>query len=456
MVDRTASGVSRRAMLQGALGLLASASLPSLAGCASSPTSSPSAPGLHPLTAGLARRDVPLSSVANLAAVLAGMRTFSAELHRVSATVADNWTVSPLSIAVAFGMLRAGCRGATAREVDAVFGFPAGPAPQGSAHPALNALTAHLVTAGPVGTAASPTPSGKVAPDPIVAIANGLFVDQAFASRVNRQFMQTLAKQYGASPTAVSFADPASATAAINAWVARQTRDRIKKLFDSLDPSTVLVLANAVYLKAAWLNQFSRAMTTDGPFTTPTGRQVTAQLMRQQLDAVPYAAGDGWRRISLPYVGDELTMRVVVPTRPAADTASLATALAAATQPSIHDRRCWVDLTLPRWNTATGLPLVAALGKLGMADVFSPKADLGGIAAGLSVSDAIHRADITVDERGTEAAAVTGIAVAMAVRAGAPITMRADRPFAWAVVHEPTGTPIFTGHVTNPTTASPH
>jgi serine protease inhibitor len=435
-------------MLEGALGALAMAGLSSLSACASSPNASRS-PGLRPLTSGLPREGVSLSAVANLAPVLLGMRNLSASLHRVSATVAENWTVSPLSLAVAFGMLRAGCRGSAAREVDKVFGFPAVTNPEGSPHAALNALTAQLVTSRPVGTATSRTPSGRIAPDPIIAIANGLFLDRTFAPEVHREFLQTLGRQYGSSPTAVSFADPAAA-AAINAWVARETRDRIKRLFDNLDPSTVLVLANAVYLKAAWLNQFDDAATITAPFTDPTGSQLAARMMRQQFESVPYAAGDGWQRVSLPYVGDQLSMRVVVPTRVATSVAALRVALAAAAEPSLTDGRSWVDLTLPSWNAETALPLVPALSSLGMSEVFQDGADLSGIAAGLHVSDAIHRANITVDERGTEAAAVTGIAIATAGHAGAPIMMRADRPFAWAVVHEPTGTPIFTGHVTKP------
>lgn len=451
MRELPTSGVPRRALLQGALGLLALSSLPSLVGCASSPATvaPPGSTGLRPLGIAAARQRVSISSVPDLPDVVAGMRALAAALYRVTGTVADNWTLSPLSIDVAFGMLRAGCRGSSAREVDEVFGFPAGPAPEGSPHAALNALTAQLVTTGPVGTAPSPTPSGKIAPDPIVAVANGLFLDRAFASRVNHTFLRILATQYGTTPMAVSFADPAAA-AAINAWVARQTRDRITKLFDKLDPVTVLVLANAVYLKAAWLNQFNQAMTTDAPFTTTAGHRVTARMMRQQFDAVPYKAGDGWQRVSLPYAGDELVMRVVVPTGHAADIASLTPALTAATQPAPRDRAAWVDLALPRWNTSTDLPLVPALTALGLADVFGSRADLGAIAPGLFVTDAIHRATITVDERGTEAAAVTGLAIGSSAPAGSPVLVRADRPFAWAVVHEPTGTPIFTGHVTNP------
>ncbi|MDT4958703.1 MAG: hypothetical protein QOD31_2502 [Pseudonocardiales bacterium] len=398
----------------------------------------------------LARENVALSDAPDLAGVVAGMRALSAELHRTSATVAGNWTMSPLSIDLAFGMLRAGSRGSTARELDEVFGFATGSVPQGAPHAALNALAAHLITTGPVPTTPSAAPAGHAAPAPIVAIANGLFLDRTYSGEIERDFLATLATQYGASLTTVSFHDP-SATSAINEWVARRTRDRIKKLFDSLDPETVLVLANAVYLKATWRNQFSEHATTDGPFTTPAGQPVPARLMRAQFHGVRYAAGEDWQRVSLPYVGNELAMRIVVPAGHASDVASLGPALAAASEPSLNDRPAWVDLTLPKWDTATNLALVTALGKLGLADVFSSRADLSGIAPRLFVSDAIHRANITVDELGTEAAAVTGIAArATAMREGPPIVMRADRPFAWAVVHEPTATPIFTGHVTNP------
>ncbi|MDT4909652.1 MAG: hypothetical protein QOI69_2893, partial [Pseudonocardiales bacterium] len=225
----------------------------SLAAYASSPggLASPESSGLNPLAVDLARENVALSDAPDLAAVVAGMRALSAELHRTSATVAGNWTISPLSIDLAFGMLRAGSRGSTARELDEVFGFATGSVPQGAPHAALNALAAHLITTGLVPTTPSAAPAGHAPPAPIVAIANGLFLDRAYSGEIERDFLATLATQYGASLTTVSFHDP-SATSAINEWAARRTRDRIKKLFDSLDPETVLVLANAVYLKATW------------------------------------------------------------------------------------------------------------------------------------------------------------------------------------------------------------
>jgi serpin B len=215
----------------------------------------------------------------------------------------------------------------------------------------------------------------------------------------------------------------------------------------------VLVLADAVYLKAAWINQFSDAMTHDGTFHTATRGPVIAPLMRQHLHNVAYTARDGWQRVTLPYAGAHLTMRIVVPTARVAAINELTTALAAATAPAPGDPRCWVDLTLPRWNTGTTIALVPALRRLGVSDLFDPRADISGIAPGLFVSDALQRAVITVTEYGTEAAAITGVAVTTSGVSGAPIPMLADRPFAWAIVHEPTGTPVYTGHVIDPTAA---
>ena len=373
----------------------------------------------------------------DLAAVVDGMGAFAAHLHATAATASANFTVSPLSIAVAFGMLRAGSRGTTADQLDAVFGFPATSRPEGSPHEALNALTAQLVTP-------PPAPGKPSAPAPIVAIANGLWVADGFAPLVHRAFLDLLAAQYGAHPQGLDFTTPAAA-ATINGWVKDQTHGRIAKLFDSLDPSTLMVLANAVYLKATWVNQFIPQSTKSGSFTTASGSTVQAQLMSQTVAGVRYAENDHWQRITLPYVGDELTMHVVLPRTVVSELTALTALLPIAMASTAGDRVNAVELDLPRWDTATDLDLLKALGALGVTDLN----DLSGIAEGLFVDQAVHRADITVDENGSEAAAVTGIAMeASAVMAGR--TMTVNHPFVWAVVHEPTQTPVFVGHVVNP------
>ncbi|HEY5032618.1 MAG TPA: serpin family protein [Actinomycetes bacterium] len=380
-----------------------------------------------------------------------GISAFAARLHRVAARPGANFTASPLSIALALGMLRAGARGTTGSQIDAVLGLPPGTAPGGSAHATLAALARGLVTVAPMPiVAVAPMPIVAVAPMPIVAVANALFVDDGFAAAVQPAFTDLLAQTYGARITSLHFDDPGAA-AAINAWVDAETRGRIDRLFDSLGAGTRLVLANAVYLKATWQAQFDRPTTVPGDFTVAPGTTVQAQLMRHRFEGVRYAETADWQRITLPYVGGTLAMHVALPRTVRTEVDALADLLPVATASTASDQPAWVALTLPRWDTHSDLDLVRVLARLGMTDAFDGrKADLSGIAPGLVVGDAVHRANITVDEEGTEAAAVTGLAMRMALRAGEPVPMRADRPFVWAVVHEPTGTPVFVGHVADP------
>jgi serpin B len=115
-----------------------------------------------------------------------------------------------------------------------------------------------------------------------------------------------------------------------------------------------------------------------------------------------------------------------------------------------------VRVALPRWDFATDIDLGPVLQGLGMTDAFSAvSADLSGIGGhpgDLVVGQAVHRANITVDEAGTEAAAVTGGGVEpTSAEPPAQVAVRADHPFAFVIVHKPTGTPVFTGQVTDPT-----
>jgi serine protease inhibitor len=116
-----------------------------------------------------------------------------------------------------------------------------------------------------------------------------------------------------------------------------------------------------------------------------------------------------------------------------------------------------VDLSLPRWDFGKDdqIALETVLPRLGMTLPFEPgRADFSGMTdmKKLYIAQAVHRANITVDEDGTEAAAVTGIAIEpVSAKPGPEVTVRADHPFAFAVVHKPTGAPLFIGQVADPT-----
>jgi serpin B len=354
-----------------------------------------------------------------------------------------NWVVSPLSIACAFAMVRVGALGATASQLDDTFDFPAS-----GRDDAFNAITRQLVTAevppAPTGGRATRS-AGSTAPPPVVCLGNAIFPQAGL--RIGDAFLATLATQYGSGARPVDFASP-KALQTINDWASRQTAGRIKKVFDHLDPSTELVLANTVYLKASWAYASPDAGTFDQPFVAANGSVKVP--MFTQTGGMPYGSGAGWEALEVPYAGGDLAMRVLLPAKGGNPMDLLAPKAMAAVGRALAGAR--VEVTMPRWDFATGLDLVASLESMGLTLPFSDSADFGGIHPGLSIDQAIHHANITVDEWGTEAAAVT--AVAMGAAGAAPekhITVTVNRPFAFVIVGGPQRVPLFMGTVADPT-----
>ncbi|MGH3930582.1 MAG: serpin family protein [Pseudonocardiaceae bacterium] len=392
------------------------------------------APGSGLLAAQGVAREVPTD--APVGQTVAGLTTFGHDLYTVAADPTKNTVISPLSIGYAFAMARAGAGGQTASQLDQVFGFPAvGP------HAAFNDLDRQIVTAGgppPLPSHTSRAPEARPAPS-VVAIANGLFVQEGLP--VTDGFLRILAAQYGAGAQLFPTGQGAEQ---INAWVREQTAERIDRLFDQLDPATRLVIANAVYLKADWQAPFAKIPTTDATFTRADGATVAVPMMRQQ-ESLRYASGQGWQAVELPYAASDLAMRVVVPQETRTPAELLSPETLAQVDSGLRPEQ--VDLFLPRWDFATDLDLLPAVQKLGLTDLD----DFSGISpVGFGLDQAVHRANITVDEWGTEAAAVTGLAFPTSAPPPPQFVVRADRPFVFVIVHQPTGAPLFIGHVADP------
>ncbi|MFC0528820.1 serpin family protein [Phytohabitans kaempferiae] len=353
-------------------------------------------------------------------APVADVATGTARLgHELAArATTTNWLCSPLSVAYTFAMVRAGAGGETAAEIDRVFGFP-----EGGPHAAFNAIARATAT-------------------DRVHIANGLFTQQGLP--VGEAFLAVLASHYGAGVHPVDFARDGAEI--VNAWVREQTAERIPRLFDALSPATRLVLANAIYLKAEWRHPFAERGTTDEPFARPGG-PVRVPMMHLSAD-LPYAAGADWQAVELPYKGADLAMRVIVPTGDQTPDALVAPDVLAAVTRSLGS--AYVDLAMPRFDYGSHIDLVRILAALGLRRSFAPGADFGGIHPGLHVDGAVQRATVTVDEWGTEAAAATGLMMLTSMRPPPTTVVRADVPFAFAIVHPPTGVPLFAGIVADP------
>jgi serine protease inhibitor len=394
-------------------------------------------PAAHPavLTSRLVRDTHPAVSPAIVDTLTSANTKTAIDLYHQLAATPGNVFFSPYSISTALSMAAAGARGETLTQMLAVLHDQLPPA---ELHRATNALNLALL---------APRPTGGANGNPLeLELANSEWSQTGF--HIEPTFLDVLAREYGAALNTVDFArDPSGSTAQVNAWVDSNTKHRIARLFDFLDPATRLVLVNAVHFKASWLRPFDANATRDSPFTTATGSTVSVPFMHGEVTGSS-ATGDGWVAADLPYLGDA-SMTVIVPDagqftqfERALDATRLAGILGAL-EPSD------VTLALPKLQLKDHADLGSALANLGMTDAFH-NADFSGITGNraLTISQVVHEATVTVDEQGTEAAAATGIGfLTSAVR---PLTLSVDRPYLFLIRDTKTGSILFLGRVTNP------
>ncbi len=361
--------------------------------------------------------------------------SFDVGLYRAIARAPGNHFLSPFSAANAFALLCPGARGATAREMAAVFGFDADArAAAVRVHAAAQTLES----------------SGEGA----LAIANACFVDRGVA--LDAGYRQVVRDVLAAVLESVDFQHAHEAARThINAWVAQATHDRIQDLMGrgTVTPDTRLVLANAVYFKADWAQPFVASRTQDGVFHG--ARETPARLMRQILHA-RYLERDSVQIAELPYHQGAFALSVLLPR----ETTSLAAFEATLTQARLRAlldalgaaERPRLDLTLPKLRMEATYDLIPPLQALGLNAVFTGQSDLSGVttAQPLAVSAVVQKTFLAIDEAGTEAAAATGIGVVAtaAPRPEAPpIEFRADRPFFLVLHDRASGTILFLGRV---------
>jgi serpin B len=382
------------------------------------------------------------SSAADLEALVGGNTAFAVDLYRVLAKEPGNLFCSPLSISTALAMTYAGARTATEIEMAAALRFAL---PQERLHGAFAELDRRM--------------SAVQARDRFtLRAANGLWLQTRFPFL--ESYLGLVKADYGAELRAADFVGAAEAARReINAWTQERTDGRIRDLVPAgaLNPSTVLVLVNAIYFKAAWEDQFETGATVDAPFRVSPERDAVVPMMNR-TGALAYRENELAQVVELPYGGGGMSMVVVLPRAPDG-LAELEAALTAEWleewTSGLGERR--VALSLPRFRVERGFSLNRALGSLGMRRAFGD-ADFSGMVegGGVFVSEVLHKAFVDVDERGTEAAAATavvGMMLSMAWDAPeTPVVFRADHPFLFLIRDRATGSILFMGRVADPAT----
>ncbi len=263
---------------------------------------------------------------------------------------------------------------------------------------------------------------------------------------------------FDATVESIDFADPA-AVEVINHWASEKTHGKIPEIANGMiDPTqTQMLLANAVYFKGKWEDPFDASDTKDRPFHLRDGSQKTVPMMIKSK-TFTYRHGTGYQAVRLPYLDDNLSMYVFLP-----DTNSSPEDLLSIlngdkwrriTKPGFSDR--YGTLVLPKFKLNYSVELKTPLKSLGIKAAFdSNNADFSGINSEvkLYISDAMQKTFVEVKEEGTEAAAVSGIAVAtggIEMPPQDPFEMIVDRPFLFLIEDSQTGIILFMGVVFDP------
>lgn len=352
----------------------------------------------------------------------------------------DNLMISPLSISMALAMTLNGAEDQTYKDMKKAL-YLSGMEKE-EINEAFQSLIELLINA-----------------DPNVAmkIANSIWYRDGLP--VKEDFKERVKEYFGAEVTALDFSDPA-AVDIINQWVSDNTEELIPEIIDEIPSHIVMYLINALYFKGDWLNQFDPDDTQAGDFHLESGETVQAEMMRQENQFATMFS-DEVQMIELPYGDSLFSMSILMPAD--ANTPINQFIDEKITASNINNWRSSLSvpnrdviLRMPKFEFDYELEYTDILKAMGMEIAFDEwEADFTGIAdvspQNLFIDEVKHKTFITVDEEGTEAAAVTSVGVGIT---SMPPQMIIDRPFVFIIHERESGANLFMGKVKNPADSS--
>ncbi|CAN8031826.1 unnamed protein product [Ixodes persulcatus] len=363
--------------------------------------------------------------------------TFSLNLYKqlhADHGARGNILCSPFGVAAVLSMTLAGARNNTEKQILNV--LQANNGSDRTVHEQFEAILDRLET---------------LAPDVSLFIANRIYALHEFTPLPG--YASLLQKHYHSSLETVDFQkNPDGVRRKMNSWVELKTGSRIKDFFPpgTLSPGTCLVALNAVFFKGLWESQFSAEFTSKEEFHGADGTAKMVDLMSQRGKfRMAHSRELGATALEIPYKGARVFMVVLLPDArdglPAFERkvtpSKLSTLLGGMTEVTK------VRLRLPKFKLSQTVDLRSALTSMGAADLFTEHADLSGVSAsgGLTLSSAVHKAVLEVNEEGTEAAAASG--VVMTRRAIEGIDFTVDHPFFFVLRTRDPGVVLFAGSV---------
>ena len=348
----------------------------------------------------------------------------------------ENVFLSPLSASMALGMAMNGAEGTTFEEMRSSLGFgPRSYQELNSSYKSLIALLREL--------------------DPRVEfrIANAVYYDLAdMGTAVEPTFLSESREYFDAEVKGLDFRR-AEAVDTVNDWASRNTNGKIPRVLDTIEAQIVMLLLNAIYFKGDWRAAFKATQTVDDVFHAPGGDVIVRMMNRK----------GGFRQgrlanatvAELPYGGDAFVMTILLPDE-GVNLDTFIAGLNADTWTGALNalRDSEVDLALPKFRLAWEDVLNDELKALGMRQAFVPDGARftrisRSMGEQLYIDFVKQKAFVDVNEVGTEAAAVTVVGIGVT---SAPMPVRIDRPFVFAIRERLSGTVLFLGKIVKPET----
>lgn len=380
------------------------------------------------------RRELPRELSEAEAAVVNSSGDFGFNLiHRLVEKNPDvNHFVSPLSILMAYGMAMNGAGGDTYSQMQQTFGL------DGMSRKQINEAARELIDL-------------LAGFDEKVQfnIANSIWFREGF--NVTDDFLETNQVYFDARIEETDFNDPETVNL-INGWVSDNTEGLIGEIIEPpIDPKIVMYLINAIYFHGEWTYPFDPGLTGPATFHRPDGSETNVEMMQMERpEQIPYMRGKNFQAVNLYYGDAGYAMTLVLPD----ENVELEMWL------SGIDWQQWAELTDDLSDTRLHLEIPKfeleyeveefkkVMMDLGIVDAFG-SADFSRITGGpndLYISESKHKTFISVDEKGTEAAAVTS----GAIPSSAPPTIRFNRPFFYVIREVESNTILFMGTMIDP------
>ncbi|MCE7067579.1 serpin family protein [Dyadobacter sp. CY326] len=341
----------------------------------------------------------------------------------------ENMFVSPLSLHMALGMLLNGAEEGTADEIRKALEM------EGVSIDDLNNAYKTLINDLPVA-------DSKVT----LGLANSIWYKSGFD--VKPDFQTVLKNSFNAQATGLPFDNAAKAK--INQWASDKTNGKIQQVIEEIKPDHVMFLLNALYFKGDWKHQFDAKKTVDETFRLQNGSEKPVKMMFAKSSFKTFSA-EAYSMVRLPYANGQFNMTLLVPKGQ-----NTVDEMLSSLNPDDWERlgnapETSIEVGLPRFTLKYSAQLKETLKKMFIQKAFTSEAELGKIneKADLFVDFVKQDTYLGIDEKGTEAAAVTSIGVGV-TSAGPNNRIVCDRPFALIISENTSNTILFMGRINNP------